>query len=493
MMSALAHRGPDAEGTFEPRTGTGCLGHKRLSIIDPAGGDQPILLRDGGLAIVANGEIYNAPELRPQLLSQHRLATRSDTEILLHLYDDHGAQAVEYVSGMYAFAIADGDQLFLARDPIGIKPLYYHQVDGVLRFASELKAFPAGTRGVREFPPGTAYSSAGGFSTFYTIPDPDPLEDTTEAHIRQVRERLQDAVAKRLRSDVPVGAFLSGGLDSSIIAALARPHVEELHTFTVGTEGSLDLEAARLVARHLNTIHHEHVLAPDEVATHLPHIIFALESFDQDLVRSAIPTYFTARLAAEHVKVILTGEGADELFAGYRYYRDFADAHRLRRELRRSVTALHNVNLQRVDRMTMAHSLEGRVPFLDLQMVEQSLAIPAQLKLSTQRMPEKWILRAAVEDLLPPEVTWRDKEQFDEGSGTIDLLAALIGDLTDGLDVASYRQGHPDVWLRSAEECYYHRLLLDVFEDPELITGNVGRWADRRIGPPDSKTTNPPE
>lgn len=483
MMNALVHRGPDAEGLFVQRTGAGWLGHRRLSIVDVAGGDQPILARGGSLAIVANGEIYNAPDLRPGMTAQHRFVTRSDTEVLLHLYDDHGAQAVEHVDGMYAFAIADGDQLFLARDPIGIKPLYYRQLGGTLRFASELKAFPAGTRDVREFPPGTAYSSAGGFSTFYTVPDPAPLEDVTEAHARRVREVLEDAVAKRLISDVPVGAFLSGGLDSSIIAALARPYVEQLHTFSVGTEGSPDLEAARLVARHLDTNHHEHVLTPDEVAAHLPRIIFALESFDQDLVRSAIPTYFTARLAAQHVKVVLTGEGADELFAGYRYHRDIVDDHHLRRELRRSVAALHNLNLQRVDRMTMAHSLEGRVPFLDLGMIELALAIPAQLKLPTGRMPEKWILRAAVEDLLPPEVTWRDKEQFDEGSGTVDLVAALIGDLIDGIDVSSYRQRHPEVWLRSAEECHYHRILLEVFEDPELLTGNVGRWADRD-GPP---------
>ncbi|MGH8903020.1 MAG: asparagine synthase B [Egibacteraceae bacterium] len=487
MMSALVHRGPDAEGIFVQSTGMGWLGHRRLSIVDPAGGDQPIVARGGDLAIVANGEIYNAPDLRPSLTPHHRFVTESDTEVLLHVYDDHGARAVEHVDGMYAFAIADGDQIFLARDPIGIKPLYYQQSGDTLRFASELKAFPAGTEDVREFPPGTVYSSAGGFSTFYTVPDPAPLEDTVKAHARRVREVLQDAVVKRLMSDVPVGAFLSGGLDSSTIAAVARPHVQELHTFSVGTEGSHDLEAARLVARHLDTKHHEHVLTPDEVAMHLPRIIFALESFDQDLVRSAIPTYFAARLAAQHVKVILTGEGADELFAGYRYHRGIADDHRLRHELRRSVTALHNLNLQRVDRMTMAHSLEGRVPFLDLEMIEVALAIPAQLKLptrSTRRMAEKWILRAAVEDLLPPEVTWRDKEQFDEGSGAVDLLAAFIEELTDGLNASSYRRRHPEVWLRSAEECHYHQLLLEAFGARDLLMSNIGRWADRRDDSP---------
>ncbi|MGH8898479.1 MAG: asparagine synthase B [Egibacteraceae bacterium] len=482
MTDALAHRGPDAEGTFV-RPGVGRLSHRRLSIVDPAGGNQPILGRGGSLAIVANGEIYNAPELRPSLTGQHRFTTKSDSEVLLHLYDAHGPQAVADLDGMYAVAIADGDQLFLVRDPIGIKPLYYQELGDTLTFASELKAFRAGTRHVREFPPGTAYSSASGFSTFYTVPDPAPLEDATEAHTSRVRETLERAVTKQLMSDVPLGVFLSGGLDSSIIAALVRPHVNELHTFSVGVEGSPDLDAARLVARYLGTTHHEHRLTPDEVIAHLPHIIFALESFDQDLVRSAIPTYFTARLAAQHVKVVLTGEGADELFAGYRYYWDITDHQLLHHELRRSVATLHNVNLQRVDRMTMAHSLEGRVPFLDLRMVELALAIPARLKLPTLRRPEKWILRVAVSDLLPPEVTWRDKAQFDEGSGTVDLLAALIENMTDGLKPPSYRQDHPEVWLRSAEECYYHRLLLEVFDDPEPILANVGRWVDRNNFP----------
>lgn len=484
MISTLTHRGPDAEGMFVERTGTGWLGHRRLSIVDLDRGDQPILAQGGHLAIVANGEIYNAPVLRPVMAAHHRFSTESDTEILLHLYHEYGAQAVERVDGMYAFAIAHGDQLFLARDPIGIKPLYYHELGDTLTFASELKAFPAGTRDVHEFPPGTSYSSTAGFSTFYTVPDSAPFEDTTEAHARRIRETLEDAVSKRLMGDVPVGAFLSGGLDSSIIAALARPHVEELHTFSVGTVGSPDLEAARLVARYLGTTHHEHVLTPDEVIAHLPHIIFALESFDQDLVRSAIPTYFTARLAAQQVKVILTGEGADELFAGYRYYRGIPDDD-LRHELRRSVAALHNVNLQRVDRMTMAHSVEGRVPFLDTEMIELALAIPPRLKRPTRRMPEKWILRIACEDLLPPEVIWRDKEQFDEGSGTVGLLDALMRDVTDGFDVASYRVRHPEVWLRSAEECYYHQLLFEVFKDPAVLMGNIGRWADRPDGPPE--------
>ncbi|MGH8929152.1 MAG: asparagine synthase B [Egibacteraceae bacterium] len=479
MISMLVHRGPDAAGTFVAASGAGQLGHRRLSIVDPVGGDQPILGNDGSLALIANGEIYNAPDLRPSMAEDHTFVTGSDSEVLLHLYEDQGQAIVEHLNGMYAFAIADGDELFLARDPLGIKPLYYREESDCLTFASELKAFPAGGGPVREFPPGSRYSSGSGFSTFSSIPDPPPVEDTVEAHARRLRATLEEAVGKRLMSDVPVGAFLSGGLDSSLIAALMRPHVNELHTFSVGVEGSPDLAAARLVSRHLGTIHHEYTLTRGEVLAHLEQVIFALESFDQDLVRSAIPTYFTARLAAEHVKVVLTGEGADELFAGYRYHRELTDHASLHDELRRSIAGLHNVNLQRVDRMTMAHSLEGRVPFLDLRMIEEGLAIPAGLKLPAGK-PEKWILRTAVEDLLPTEVAWREKAQFDEGSGTVDLLGAVAEELTAGLDVDAYRQRHPEIGLRSPEECRYHAIALDVFDQPELIVRNVGRWAGAR-------------
>ncbi|MGH9000945.1 MAG: asparagine synthase-related protein, partial [Acidimicrobiia bacterium] len=276
---------------------------------------------------------------------------------------------------------------------------------------------------------------------------------------------------------------LSGGLDSSAIAALVRPHVPELHTFTVGMPGSADVEAARLVARHLGTIHHEHLLSLDEVRAHLPQIVYALESYDQDLVRSAVPTFFTARLAARHVKVVLTGEGADELFAGYAYHRHIHEPDVLQAELRRSVGALHNINLQRVDRMTMAHSLEARVPFLDPHLIEVALAVPPELKLA-RTGPEKRILRQAVADLLPAEVVWRDKAQFDEGSGAADLLAAMFAgdDLGSDRGLDRYRARHPDAELRSVEECRYHQLLLAAFADPAPLMGNVGRWAHRPAG-----------
>ncbi|MGH8998344.1 MAG: asparagine synthetase B family protein, partial [Acidimicrobiia bacterium] len=206
MTAALAHRGPDAEGVFRS-PGGGLLGHRRLSIVDLAGGDQPILAGDGTRAVVANGEIYNAPTLRPALAARHTFATRSDTEVALHLYDEHGAGFVEHLDGMYAIAIADGPDLVLARDPVGVKPLYYTPDGDCWLFASELKAFPPGTGGVREFPPGTVFSSAQGFATFYSVPDPEPAPAGEGTHAARVRAALEAAVTKRLMSDVPVGAF----------------------------------------------------------------------------------------------------------------------------------------------------------------------------------------------------------------------------------------------------------------------------------------------
>jgi asparagine synthase (glutamine-hydrolysing) len=447
--------------------------------MDPEGGDQPIFNEQQTMAIIANGEIYNFPKLRPDLSSRHRFTTTSDTEAVLHAYEDHGASVVNHLDGMFAFVIADGGNLFAARDPIGIKPLYYGFKDGAFWFASELKALAPHCVDIHEFPAGSYFHTKDGFKTYYEVPEVSPEDRSTEEHIQILRKTLEECVVKRLMSDVPLGAFLSGGLDSSLIAAIARKHMETLHTFTVGIEGSRDLEAARVVARHLDTVHHEYVITPEEVVEKLPEIIYYLESFDQDLVRSAIPCYFTSRIAAEQVKVILTGEGADELFAGYTYYKGITDQSILQQELRRSVSALHNVNLQRVDRMTMAHSIEGRVPFLDLEMIKLGQMIPSDLKLPAGVGPEKWILRKAFEDLLPHEIVWRDKEQFDEGSGTVDIVNAALAGVMNDQEAARYQRVHAKWNLRSPEECHYHRLFMEVYDNPEPILSNVGRWAER--------------
>ncbi|MBW1668226.1 MAG: asparagine synthase B [Deltaproteobacteria bacterium] len=481
MMGLLSHRGPDAEGIYVSPGDEGVLGHRRLSIMDPERGNQPIFSEDCSKAVIANGEIYNFPSLLPDLSRSHSFMTASDTEAILHLYEDHGPSAVEYLDGMYAFAIADDRNLFAVRDPIGIKPLYYGEKDGAFLFASELKALAPYCNNISEFPPGTFFHSKTGFTTFYHVPEVLPQRAPVKEYIQKLRETLEQAVTKRLMSDVPLGAFLSGGLDSSIIAALARKHMDKLHTFSVGVKGSNDLEAARLVSRKLDTIHHEYVLDADEVKAKLPEIIYYLESFDQDLVRSAIPCYFTSRLAANHVKVILTGEGADELFAGYTYYKAIPGLDSLHLELRRSVASLHNLNLQRVDRMTMAHSIEGRVPFLDLQMILLGQLIPTELKLFRPSMLEKWILRKAFEDLLPADIIWREKEQFDEGSGTLELLNKTLTTAMNKTESIEYRSRYPGEKLRSSEECYYHRLFMEVFENPNPILMSVGRWSHRPL------------
>ena len=484
-MECLQHRGPDGTGVHVQRRGV--LGHRRLAIMDPEGGDQPLYSETGAVAIVANGEIYNSPALRDDLIDRHTFATTSDIEAVLHLFEERGVDTPTALRGMFALAISDDDHLFLARDPIGIKPLYYGRAVGssgvsVTVFASEMKALADWADDLHEFPPGTYFDSRVGFVPYYRVPTVPPVHRTLEDHVQLVRRGLEDAVASHMMSDVPVGAFLSGGLDSSVIAAIARKHVDELHTFSVGLAGSRDIEAARRVAAHIGSIHHEYLMTPAEVVEKLAEIIHALESFDQDLVRSAIPTYFCSRLASEYVKVILTGEGADELFAGYGYHKSASDPATLHRELCRSVSTLHNINLQRVDRLTMLHSIEGRVPFLDTDFIALALTVPAELKLMAMpngQVADKWVLRKASEDLLPADIVWRSKEQFDEGSGTVDLLAEALGPLLEEIDLDAYRAATNEP-VRSAEEALYHRILCDGYRRPDMILRNVARWTEDR-------------
>ena len=478
IISKLEHRGPDGTGVHVDGRLDATLGHRRLSIIDTDGGAQPILDAGSSGALVANGMIYNDRELRREL-GEDAFATATDSESILQALSAWGPDAVSRLDGMFAFVHVAEDGLVAARDPIGIKPLYMGRIDDGLCFASEIKALAKVTDDIEEFPAGQIFSSRSGFRTYYRPPMDEPQMRPHDEMISSVRKTLDAAVTKRLRSDVPLGAFLSGGLDSSIIAALARQKLDELHTFAVGLEGSADLLAARRVAEHLDTIHHEHVITRDEVRRDLPEILFHLESFDRDLVRSAVPCWYVSRLASKEVKVVLTGEGADELFAGYTYYRRYDDPKALHQELHRSIRSMHNINLQRVDRMTMAHGLEGRVPFLDTAMIEMAMSIPAEVKLKRDgdKHVEKWILRKAFEDMLPSDIVWRDKVQFDEGSGLADLMAdeamrrdASVDAGSDGLENA-----------RSSEEAYYQRTLIQTLEEPAQILSLVAHWSERPV------------
>lgn len=424
MSEALGHRGPDDEGRHTDEGGATLI-HRRLSIVDPEGGHQP--LGDGaGSWIVINGEIYNAPDLRDELADGPPWTSRSDSEVALRVLGSGSRTATEAarLQGMFAFALRRDGELLLGRDPVGIKPLYVGQLNDATVFASEIKAFPPGTTDLAAVTPGTVWSSKTGESRVASVPSPDPLPGPPEQHTKAVRAALQRSVDRHLMADVPVGAFLSGGLDSSAICALMARRVENLHTFAVGFEGSPDLAAARVVAQHLGTEHHERIITRAEVAARLPEIVWSLESTDPDVVPSAVPTWFVAEFAARYVKVVLTGEGADEMFAGYRYHADIA-MNDLHEELCRGVAAMHDINLQRADRMTMGHSLEARVPFLDLDFIETALRVPPEL-CRPEGGPEKWVLREAVKDLLPEEIVWRTKSQFDEGSGVGDLVRDVL-------------------------------------------------------------------
>ncbi len=493
MMKGLIHRGPDDHGIF--KNNIGMLGHRRLSIMDPEEGKQPIFNEDRSLAVLANGEIYNFPALYKMLKEKHRFRTKNDSEALIHLYEDYGPEMLHHIEGMFAFCITDGNDIFLARDQVGIKPLYYQELpDDGFFFSSELKNITDYEGTIKEFPPGAYYQTGKGFKDFHTFTySHNEIKEYIEGVRKRfknepdqiayfsgiIKETLCSAVEKRLMSDVPLGSFLSGGLDSSIIAAVAAKRIPRMHTFSVGRTGSSDLPAARTVAEHIGSMHHEYILTEEEVIDKLPEIIYSLESFDQDLVRSAIPCYFTSRLASDYVKVILTGEGADELFGGYTYYKDIEDDRILEEELVRSVSSLHNLNLQRVDRLTMAHSIEGRVPFLDLEVIDLSLKIPAEYKLKRETMMEKWILRKAFDYLLPEQIVWRKKEQFDEGSGIADLMTSAVEKRYSDSDAERHKKNNPDIYLRSKEEIFYHKIFSDAFPDPSNIYSNVGRWAER--------------
>lgn len=479
MIDRIVHRGPDELQVSQLPGVPAVMAHCRLAIIGPEAGTQPIWRGDD--VLIANGEIYNYADLRA-ILGEASFATQSDSETILHLFRARLPRWIARLDGMFAFVLATPERVVAARDPLGIKPIYVARIGGGLAFASELKAFDGlGLEEAQAIAPGTLFDSEGGVRRWFRMPQgaaelepggaPEPIW-------RELRLVLEEAVKKWLVADVEVGAFLSGGLDSSIIAALAaRLSERPLKTFAVGVEGSADLAAARRVAAHIDAEHRELTFTEADLAAVLPHVVYHLESADVDLVRSALPTHFATTLARRHVKAVLTGEGADELFAGYAYHHAYAGRPRaLADEITRSLGTMHNINLQRVDRITMAQGLEARTPFLDRELIAFAQSIPATLKIKAGDQPggatiEKWILRKACEDLLPPELIWRKKAQFDEGSGTVAALDEALGQ-------ASGLAAPID---RAAEGALYERLLRDQYADPELILDAAGRWVADRV------------
>lgn len=468
MLERLRHRGPDDSGVWHNERAA--LGHTRLAIIDVPGGHQPIANEDGSIRIIYNGEIYNFPTLRSQLARRHSLRTRTDTEVIVHSYEEHGPECVQLFDGMFAFALIDGDELFLARDPLGVKPLYYALANGWLYFASEIKALLPVTTDIHEFPPGHWFHSKLGWRKYFDLPVHlrQPLAGEGEANAQRdwltlVRQALSAAVTKRLISDVPVGVFLSGGLDSSLVAALMSRHIPELHSFSVGTARGQDPLYARKVAQHLGTVHHEYIYTEAEMLQILPDVIYHLESFDFALVRSAIANYFVARLAKDFVKVVLVGEGSDELFGGYHYLKEIADEERLHQELVAITGKLHNSNLQRVDRMTMAHGVEGREPYLDLDLLRVAFALPSQFK--HHNGIEKYIVRKAFAGFLPDEILWREKEKFSRGAGSALVFEHLAEREISDREFERERYLPHGLTLRSKEELYYYRIWRRFFPD----------------------------
>ncbi|MPZ88834.1 MAG: asparagine synthase (glutamine-hydrolyzing) [Nitriliruptorales bacterium] len=462
MLARLGHRGPDDMG--ERRVGRSWIGHARLSIVDLEGGGQPLVDRDGRRFVICNGEIYNHRALRERL-GHDRFLTDSDCEAALHAVAAWGPSAVAELKGMFAVCVADADGgVVMARDLLGIKPLYWARRGERTLFASELRAFePEWRRDVRTFPPGHVWTPEDGLRPFGTIAEEADLFTTRSEAVEAVRAALITGVRRRLMADVPVGVFLSGGLDSSLVAAIATREVagsgERLRSFAVGLAGSPDLAAARTVADHLGLEHHERVYDATEAAAVLERAVAVTESYEPSLVRSAVPNYLLAELAALHVKVVLTGEGADELFAGYDHYRDIADAEELNAELVRNVAGLHDLNLQRCDRVTMAHGLEARVPFLDLDLIAVAQRVPPPWKLPGPTGQEKRLLREAFEGWLPHETLWRRKAQFGDGSGASTVLPEYAASLV-GPDWESERvDGLPAP--RSREELAYQRIFAD--------------------------------
>jgi asparagine synthase (glutamine-hydrolysing) len=379
----------------------------------------------------------------------------------------------------FALAAAMPYGLFLARSPLGVRPLYYGQADdGALCFASEVKALLEATRDVHEFPPGFWYSSQAGLQAFYKLEPQLALDLDPDVIASGLRFGFEQAVRRRVDRDV-MGCWLSGGLDSSVMAALARPCVQKLYTFAGGMSGAPDLGFARQVADFLGTEHHEIVFTLDELLTALPMVIYHLESFDALLVRSTIVNYLVSQRAANYVEAVLSGEGGDELFAGYHYLKELEPG-QLAHELMDIVQRLHNTALQRVDRSASAHGLVAHVPFLDLDVVEYAQTIPPQFKLwRNGEMIEKWIVRQAMVGALPEEVLWRSKAKFWKGAGVGDLLAHYADERIGDAEFDRERT-LPNGWtINTREELIYYRIFREHFGDARDLS-----WMGRTKGAP---------
>ncbi len=419
-IQAIQHRGPDHTSVVQ-HSDSIILGFHRLAINDltPAG-NQPFVL--GEKKLVCNGEIYN----HKQLAQEYNLhpTSGSDCEVILHLYSLLGIhQTVKLLDGYFAFVLVDGDKVYAARDAIGVRSLYIGRRDKSIYLASELKAIHSLSEQVDQFPPGCVWDGER-FTLFHGLYSQAVIEDSDETAITKVRALLESAVEKRVEmTERPIGCLLSGGLDSSVICALVRKRAgKPIHTFSIGFEGSTDCRYARMVAEHLQTIHHEIIVTPEDMIEAIPEVIRQIESYDTTTVRASTPMYLLCKYIAQHtdIRVVFSGEGSDELSGSYLYFHNAPSEQAFREETLRLVKDLNYFDVLRCDKSTATNGLEVRVPFLDKAFVEYYLHLSPERKMPKNYNIEKWVLRKAFEDLLPKEVVWRVKEAFSDGVSSVE-------------------------------------------------------------------------
>ncbi len=483
MSKKLRHRGPDWSGIFT--SPNAILAHERLSIVDPASGKQPLFSKDRKLVLAVNGEIYNHREIRKRYEKSYEFLTQSDCEVILALYRDKGAGFLEDLNGIFAFALYDmeKDLFLIGRDHIGIIPLYQGwDQDGAYYVASELKALEGICNKIEEFLPGHYYYSPDEKMTKWYVRDWMEYENVKEnvSDIDTLRQAMEDAVQRQLMSDVPYGVLLSGGLDSSIISAVAKKfaakRVEtdnredawwpQLHSFAIGLEGSPDLKAARKVAAHIGSIHHELQYSIQEGLDAIRDVIYHIETYDVTTVRASTPMYLIARyIKSMGVKMVLSGEGADEIFGGYLYFHKAPNAEEFHKETVRKLSKLHQYDCLRANKSLASWGVEGRVPFLDKEFLDVAMRLNPKDKMAGNGRIEKHILRQAFEDYLPAEVAWRQKEQFSDGVGYnwIDTLKTIASQKVTDEQMASVHHRFPINPPMTKEEYVYRSIYSELF------------------------------
>ena len=487
MSKRMAHRGPDESDLHVTENGH-ILSHERLSIIDLHSGRQPIKGTSTAW-MVHNGEVYNHQELRDGVLKNHTFRTKSDSEVIVHLYEEFGYDFCNMLDGDWAFVVVDGDDYVAGRDPMGVKPLYYGLDDrGRMYFASEMKPIADQCKTFSTFPPGHYYTAKTGFVKYYKPEYEDYRKATNKLDLKLIRDTLTDATKKRLMSDVPIGVLLSGGLDSSLTSAIASRLLKEngkkLHSFSIGLDANApDAKAARKVAEFLETEHHEIHFTVAQGIEILKKLIWHLETYDVTSIRASTPMYFLSKAIADMgIKVVLSGEGADEIFGGYLYFRNAPSTEDFQKETIERVQKLFTADLLRADKSTMAHGLEARVPFLDKTFLDVAMLIEAEEKQpKTYDGKEKYILRKAFDTpddpYLPDEVLWRQKEQFSDGVGYnwIDELIAYCSAQVTDVQMQSAKDLYP-FNTPATKEAFFYRTIFHGYYPQVSAAQTVRKW-----------------